>query len=117
MIYKDKSYSKIKLIVSFRSYWYRVETFVTNGRDSLIDMFPSTNIANMLDFVYDETTERFLKFRWDENFENDVRTFIKSQINPKKISLMYLRFLLEKHYHTELKVYNREKWETFTTPV
>lgn len=114
-MYKKTSYSRIELIVSFGAHCYRVDTFITNGRDKFIDMFPSVLVESMLDLVYDETTKQFLKFRWEKASENEVLAFIKSEIKPKKISMMVLVLLLEAYYNTKIRVYNKEKWNNFIT--
>jgi len=114
LIYKDKSYSRVKLIVEFDKEFYIVNTFITNGRDSLSDMFSSLLIPQMLDIIYSVPKGEFIKFKRNDSFKKEYMEMFKT-LDMKIISMMELASIISNKLNCKIKIYNEAKWQTLTT--
>lgn len=117
MLYQNKQYSKIEIIVEIQNLYYKTDTYISKHRNSTIDMFHSIQMANIFGLIYVVTTDNFLKFRMDEERKSAYRRFFK-EIPIRKVSLSQLKDIIEDTYaDTKIKIYNEEKWKIFTTQV
>jgi len=120
MIYNDKNYSKILIGIEIDYRFYVVNTFVHeyNAGYQFIDMFPCMNIPAMLNTIYSFDRDEFFKFRYEDYLKNSYKNiFLNITRHKEPISMMKLKSIIEEIYDTKIKVYNEEKWQTFSTQV
>lgn len=114
MIYKNKLFSKVDLVIGIDHQYYRTYTYMCNGFTDMIDMFPSIGIASFADCIYVRNTGEFTKFRDEPKNQIHYEEFFKHGA-IKRVTLYQIINLIEERYDTKIKLWNNDKWMTLLT--
>ncbi len=114
MIWGGEQYSRIRLVVGIQQLYYRVDTWISDDKDGILDLFPSMQIAHYVDLIYCIDTDDFIKFRWEHKEIEYYREFFKNSL-MQKLTIEELKSTIEDVYDVKLHIWSKDKWEKFAT--